>query len=236
MSQGALSVPGGDGASVRSGFNAAIARLATKASGTSRPSDIAAGEDWIETDNPGGGTWSWWLYDGSTDILLGTINSSTHVFTPVAPTQSAGDNSSKVATTAHVVASLAAFVPGLSRLTAALGADVLLNNTANYFDGPSVAQGSTGTWLVMANITLSDTAGAAFFSVRLTDGTTVFASGHVSIPATNNAVVVTLVGIISAPAGNIRIQAKDLTSTSGKILFNYSGNSKDAVITAIRIA
>ena len=78
MSQGILSVASGSGATVRAGFNAALARLATKASGTARPSDIAAGEDWLETDNPGGGIWSWWFYDGASDILLGTVNSSTH--------------------------------------------------------------------------------------------------------------------------------------------------------------
>ena len=81
MSQGILSVASGSGATVRAGFNAALARLATKASGTARPSDIAAGEDWLETDNPGGGIWSWWFYDGASDILLGTVNSSTHAIT-----------------------------------------------------------------------------------------------------------------------------------------------------------
>lgn len=85
MSQGVIPMSaGGGGAAVRTKINAALARLQTKASGTSRPSDIAAGEEWIETDNPGGGVWSWWLYDGSTDILLGTINSSTHAVVPTA--------------------------------------------------------------------------------------------------------------------------------------------------------
>jgi len=78
MSQGALTIADGDGAAVLAAINAAFARLATKASGTSRPSDIAPGEFWIETDNPGGGVWSLWFYDGASDILFGTINSSTH--------------------------------------------------------------------------------------------------------------------------------------------------------------
>lgn len=79
MSQGAIPMTaGGGGAAVRGYINAALARLQTKGSGTSRPSDIAAGEDWIETDNPGGGVWAWWLYDGTSDILLGIIDSTTH--------------------------------------------------------------------------------------------------------------------------------------------------------------
>lgn len=82
MSQGVIPLSaGGGGAAVRGKINAALQRLQTKGSGTARPSDIAAGEDWIETDNPGAGTWSWWLYDGTSDILLGTINSTTHAVT-----------------------------------------------------------------------------------------------------------------------------------------------------------
>lgn len=79
MSQGALSVPSASGAAVRAGFNAALARLATKGSGTARPSDIAAGEHWIETDNPGTGVWAMWLYDGTTDILDAIIDTTNHL-------------------------------------------------------------------------------------------------------------------------------------------------------------
>src|SRR5690349_24712807 len=100
MSQGALSTSNGSGASVRSGINAALARLSTKASGTSRPTDIATGENWIETDNPGAGIWSLWLYDGASDILVGLIDSTSHAFSGVTKTQSAGDNSTKDASTA----------------------------------------------------------------------------------------------------------------------------------------
>lgn len=87
MSQGVIPLSaGGGGAAVRGKINDALQRLQTKGSGTSRPSDIAIGEDWIETDNPGAGTWSWWLYDGTSDILLGTIDSTTHKFTPASAT------------------------------------------------------------------------------------------------------------------------------------------------------
>jgi hypothetical protein len=81
MSQGALSVASGSGIAVRTGFNDAIARLASRASGTSRPSDIVAGEEWIETDNPGAGIQSLWRWDGTTDILQALINTTTHAIT-----------------------------------------------------------------------------------------------------------------------------------------------------------
>lgn len=65
----------------------------------------------------------------------------------------------------------------LSSLTNSLGADVLLNNTANYFDGPSIAQCSTGTWFASGTVTLNDSA-TAVMQCKLWDGTTVIASAE----------------------------------------------------------
>lgn len=78
MSQGAISIANGSGVSVRGAINAALARLQTKASGTGRPADITTYETWIETDNPGGGIVSIWQWDGTTDVLLGVFNTTTH--------------------------------------------------------------------------------------------------------------------------------------------------------------
>lgn len=80
MSQGDLVTPSGSGLAVRTGINAAIDRLATKGAGTARPSDIATYETWLETDNPGAGIGSLWLWDGTSDILIGLVNTSTHAF------------------------------------------------------------------------------------------------------------------------------------------------------------
>jgi hypothetical protein len=124
----------------------------------------------------------------------------------------------------------------LSQLTSSLGADVALNNTANYFDGPSVAQGSTGTWLVFGSVTVQDTAGAANLDIKLWDGTTVVASARGHVDGTGTWEVIALSGFLASPAGNLRISVRDITSTSGKIIFNGSGNSKDSTISAIRIA
>lgn len=70
MSQGSLTINDGDGGTVLAKINDALQRLATRGSGTSRPSDIAAFEEWTDTDTPGGGVASRFLYDGSDDILL----------------------------------------------------------------------------------------------------------------------------------------------------------------------
>lgn len=124
----------------------------------------------------------------------------------------------------------------LTSLTSSLGADVALNNIANYFDGASVAQGTTGTWFVTANATCSDTAGTANFFAKLWDGTTVIDSGNSIGPGANLRVNITLAGIITSPAGNLKISVRAPDATTGKIEFNRTGTSKDCTITAIRIA
>lgn len=123
-----------------------------------------------------------------------------------------------------------------SQITASLGANVALNNTGAYFDGPSIAQGSTGTWLVWGTVTLNDTGGAATFNCRLSDGTTVISSCIARSIGANNRTSASLSGFIASPVGNLRIQVQDVSATTGAIEFNSSGNSKDSTISAIRIA
>lgn len=121
----------------------------------------------------------------------------------------------------------------LTKITNSLGADVNLNNVTIYFDGPSVAQGTTGTWFASGTVTLSGTSADAIFC-KLWDGTTVIASSEVSIPP-GTIDSVTLSGILTNPAANIRISCRDVSSTTGKILFNTTGNSKDSTISVVRI-
>jgi hypothetical protein len=123
----------------------------------------------------------------------------------------------------------------LSKFTNSLGADKA-TNASTYTDGPSVAQGSTGTWFASGTITLVDTSVGRTFSVKLYDGTTVIASANHTTAASNSTVTVALSGYITSPAGNIRIAAIQSAGTTGKILFNQSGNSMDSTISAIRIA
>lgn len=132
---------------------------------------------------------------------------------------------------------IAARLGGLSGITASLGADVAMNNTANYFDGPSIAQGSSGIWLVFGKVTVLDTAGASDIYAKLWDGTTVpvIDSGYTNVFGAFSGSTIALSGVISAPVGNLRISCRDTTRTTGLIKFNSSGNSRDSTITAIRI-
>ncbi len=104
----------------------------------------------------------------------------------------------------------------LTSITNSLSGDVALNNTANYFDGPSVAQGTSGTWFVSGTVTVRDTAGGAGFLAKLYDGTTVIASAIINTPALNVPAIISLSGVITSPAGNLRIAVRDASSTSGR--------------------
>ncbi len=120
-------------------------------------------------------------------------------------------------------------------ITNSLSGNVALNNTGLNFDGPSIAQGTSGTWFASGSITVQDTAGAAQIRAFLWDGSSVIASGVVTTSAALAVGVIALSGYLAAPVGNIRISARDVTSTSGLILFNQSGASKDATVSAVRI-
>lgn len=121
-------------------------------------------------------------------------------------------------------------------ITASLGGDVALNNTANYFDGASIAQGTVGTWLVFAIVTAYDTAGVAVMRAKIYDGTTTVASGEFTTGGASFRGSITLFGIITSPAGNLRIALKDASSTSGVMSYNDTALGKDTTITAVRIA
>ena len=123
----------------------------------------------------------------------------------------------------------------MNQITNSLGADVALNNVSNYFTGPTVAQGSTGTWFASGTVSLIDTTAVAGFDVKLWDGTTVIASARAANPSTGVGITVSLSGYLASPAGNIRISVRDVTSTGGTIRFNGTGESKDSTLSAIRI-
>ena len=121
-----------------------------------------------------------------------------------------------------------------SRFTNSLAADVTCNNTALYFDGPSVAQGSTGTWFASGAISIGAVQGHENYAT-LWDGTTVIASARVALNAANHAVSISLSGYITNPAGDIRISLRDASGTT-TISWNGSGNEKDSTVSVFRIA
>jgi hypothetical protein len=191
------------------------------------PSAFAIPATWTATTQAAGDTTTAVATDAFVNTTALTLASGT-----TATTQATSDNSTKVATTAYVHT----YFPYATTINS-LSGDVSLNNTANYFDGPAVAQGTTGTFLVTGQITVRDTAATATVYAKLWDGTTVCNSASTGTPSTANAndSIITLSCVVTNPAANMRISARDITSTNGVIKFNVSGNSKDSTLTAVRL-
>lgn len=127
-------------------------------------------------------------------------------------------------------------LPSLSATSNVLGADVALNNTGSFFTGPTISQGSTGTWVAFGGVTLVDTGGTSIFTLKMHDGTNIKASAVTQTIAASDPITVFLAGIFASPPGNIRIDVQDNSRTTGKILFNQSGLSSDSFLYAFRIA
>ena len=123
----------------------------------------------------------------------------------------------------------------LSTASNSLGGNVALNNAANYFDGPSMAQGTSGTWFVVGNVTVTGNANDAI-RCKLWDGTTVIDSTQVLVAGAAPEADIHLSGILASPAANIRISCRNVTSTTGSnIINNDSLNSKDSTVSGVRI-
>lgn len=123
-------------------------------------------------------------------------------------------------------------------ITNSLAANVALSATSTVFtDGPSIAQGTVGTWWVSGQVAIVDTAVAALPLCKLWDGTTVIASQAVGQSgAAGVRVVISLSGFLANPAGNLRIScANALANATASFMFNSSGIGKDSTISAHRI-
>ena len=123
----------------------------------------------------------------------------------------------------------------MSPMTNSLGADVALNNTGTYFNGPSIAWPVGVPAFVSGHVTVGDAGSSGIFHVTLTDGSTVIDSGYISTAVNGGYEQCHLSGFILSPVGNLKFTAKSAQYNSGVIKYNASGNSKDSSITAIRI-
>ena len=116
-----------------------------------------------------------------------------------------------------------------------LAADVSCSVTSAYFTGPSTAQGTAGTWLAVGTITMFDATNNGDMNAKLWDGTTVIDSTSSRLDTANSSRSISLSGVITNPAGNIRISANAPGATTPVISANKTGNAKDSTLTVVRI-
>ena len=123
-----------------------------------------------------------------------------------------------------------------------LGADVALNNTANYFNICNTGSiGAAGqTWLILAVASMEDTAGAAQMLARIWDGSaSVYTETNTSAPAAGQNTTVTLLAVVTLTAATtFHLSCKDISSTSGAVLTTGGAGTanKATSITAVRLS
>ena len=128
---------------------------------------------------------------------------------------------------------------GGTQLSNSLGADVALNDTSKYFDGPAIALPEGGVWFVTATITVDDYSSGAHIEARITDGTNVLASTAVTLGNTTFKGTITLSAFVNGGL-TATIQAVDTTTVFGRILAKSlgggTGQSNASTMRAIRVA
>lgn len=77
-------IANGSGAAVRADINSALAAIASTNKGPTAPSPAYAGQIWVDDNTPSTSEWTVFIYDGTDWISLGTVNTTTNVYTPAA--------------------------------------------------------------------------------------------------------------------------------------------------------
>lgn len=152
----------------------------------------------------------------------------------------AGTDTALAVTCAGVAAAITAHVPSFATLTGTLGADITMTNSGQWYDGPSVAQGTTGVFNVDGGVTLTTGNGVHGDNLlaKLHDGTNIYDSRAFGFVATatisTTAVSLSAKGVTN-PAGNLRISIQNLTTGGSIIRSNISGLGHDSQIQTLRI-
>jgi hypothetical protein len=170
------------------------------------------------------------------EVGEGAYNTGTGVLarTTIKFNSSGGTSKINFSTTPQVAIVVTAddFFPPTT-VTNSLGGNVSL--TTSYQDGPTCAQGTAGTWFASGTITvLGPNVGDDIFC-KLWDGSTVIASTKITIIQANYRETISLSGLLATPTANIKMSVKNNNSSTGTIVFNETGNSKDSTLTVFRI-
>lgn len=81
MAQHDYVIANGSGATVRADINSVLAAIASTNKGPTAPPAPTAGMIWVDDNTPSSSTWTIFMYDGTDWISLGTLNTTSNVFT-----------------------------------------------------------------------------------------------------------------------------------------------------------
>jgi hypothetical protein len=108
-------------------------------------------------------------------------------------------------------------------------------NSSTYTSGPTLNMGTSGRFNIQSSVTVTDTAGAARVSCRISDGTTITSAGAFTVPASSSVGMISLFGTALNPAAAIKVECISTSNTS-KILANQTGNSnKDSTLSIFQL-
>jgi len=82
MTQHDMSIANQSFPATRGDLNDALQALASTSKGNARPSTVYAGQFWLDDNTPSATTWTLNFYDGTDDIPVGYVNTTTNVYTP----------------------------------------------------------------------------------------------------------------------------------------------------------
>lgn len=125
----------------------------------------------------------------------------------------------------------------LNSVTAQSSATTAISTSAWTDSAASANCGSTGVWYAVASAAMGASGGHAFnMAYRLWDGTTImntlpagYGQGNAALPTTSAPATVTLAGVITNPAGNVRLSAQALT---GSAAVSFIGTDASTLTTA----
>lgn len=78
MSQESGMITNGDGGTVRAAINANLQAILSTSKGSNRPSTVYGGQLWLDDNTPSATAWTLNLYDGSEDVALALIDTTTN--------------------------------------------------------------------------------------------------------------------------------------------------------------